>query len=274
VCAGCGGSGKDIGPGADISGDQNVVVNSGTSDSTVVAPAGSPQSATVTSEGQAQEVGVPGGEAIANGDAVFLMPNLFPIPDTGPGTAPTAVSTRNHLTAGELYFLEGGVFTDTGLHVNPGGQIVGNSQSFNRYVLRFPTSGNTREVTLVLGGPIHIGRRNKFLTVNESLSYTFVLSNNGALGSGLQSTFPTHVSYVLPANNGYTTGALFQVGLGFLQPGTSVPASMTVRWPGLTKSQTHTATNQLGALWDMRFQEQRDHVPADGITDASMRLVP
>lgn len=147
------------------------------------------------------------------------------------------------------------------------------NESFDDLGLAFPASGSSRKVSLILAGPLQVGSGGTILKIKDYLKISFELSNDADLGLGSHSTYPIHTEYVLPQDGGTTFNSLFLAVFDSLPVGVTVPATLTVEWPGVTKIQTRTSSRTQVYLFDgSNTGGAGDAVPTDGILRATLSI--
>jgi hypothetical protein len=240
-------------------------------------PVGVATPTTLVVNGTPQTVIIPGGETFAKGATIYLIPNTLPVDVTTPTRSRSnpigAVTRTTDLKPAEFYFQNtDGTTTDTGLQLS-GHELVGSDNTpFAYFGLSYPDLGITRKVSLFVEGPLQLGSGSAILDISDRLQITFELSNGGDLGPGQFSTYPTYTQYILPADGTSTFNSLFLAAFAPLPQGVTVSASLTVSWPGESKSQSRLSNGGLVYLFDGSDSGTTDVVPGKGITRAEMAI--
>jgi len=210
------------------------------------------------------------------------------LPDGSTGTAIVPAGSGSITTSTKLAFLPSGIpilngfnpgvfkrraggqvltsydgknFTDTGLSLGAGASLSSN------IAMPSPSAGS-KIITVRLMGPFLIGGDSGSthgLTINDYFQFSFLLLSDGTC------TLPTGISMQLPPNGGMTAlgnhvdllmGSNYQSGKGVL----------FLAWPGVTKSETKTATAGLIHFVDS-LADSSDYIPASGISNVVVSLI-
>jgi len=262
LLAGCGGTSGGpipVGPTLSLTPVAPVIQTTGTT-AGAVPVSNKPQMITVTNSlGQQIQVSLPAGQSLTAGEAVVVTPGQLPI-YVSPSGAASAVPVSRQANGNPSILLNG---TPTGFFLSTGGVVVDSTNTdVTNFALPAPTIAT--EYTIAISG-VQFGSGSKILNVGV-FNAKWVI---GLVNGKAQSTEPTGVVGIIPANNGTTEGAdctatfMTQATTGASEgPPTG---TLTIGWGSVTKFNTASLVGDSITFVDPGESNVNDQIPSTGI---------
>jgi len=263
IVAGCGGSGSFHFVPPDVQGITSTPSTETIANVPVTAPVGTPTSGTFPVNGQQVSAVVPGGQSIAIGDNVVLVPTTFPLPLTTSGAAATRTAG-----AGEIYEKNaGGPWTDTGLKVQ-NGIVVGTTGATlpHKFVA---LAAKNQSLAFYVQGPVNLPGLSGHppLTVNGNVYIAWDSFGHNA--------YPQKVTYALPANGGTLPAA--KIAVQFKPGGIVAFGAAFLTYGGISKHYTAVAGPDVDGITTFTIldpaTDSTDPIPGTGIDNVQVDIV-